>query len=168
MSKLNTQIEGLSEVINNLRKVTPFLMEEQRAILEYAAVPLVDAIQRKVPVSTKVHYRYKRLGNGQFQKIAYHPGNLKKSIQILNLKKTKDVYIGPKVSKSAGASKYGSGKSVDGYYAHMVEFGTSHSRARPFMRPGFAEGAPVTMRRIERAYELRMKKLATKNNWNNE
>lgn len=73
------------------------------------AKPLVDAAKANVPVDT---------------------ANLKKSIGI-NRKKTKDKsQVWFTVSPRKG------GKN-DGFYGHMVEFGTSKMAAQPFMRPAF-------------------------------
>lgn len=71
--------------------------------------PLVDAARANVPVDT---------------------GNLKKSIGI-NRKRTKDkstmwFTISPR-----------KGGVNDGFYGHMIEFGTSKMTAQPFMRPAF-------------------------------
>ncbi|MFW2600155.1 HK97-gp10 family putative phage morphogenesis protein [Aliarcobacter butzleri] len=73
------------------------------------AKPLVDAAKANVPVDT---------------------ANLKRSIGI-NRKKTKDKsQVWFTVSPRKG------GKN-DGFYGHMVEFGTSKMAAQPFMRPAF-------------------------------
>lgn len=160
----NNYVTGLREAVENLRKVLPYLVEEQRKILEYAAVPMVEAVQRLAPVSNRVHYRYKKTGSGT-AKIAYHPGNLRNSVRILDLRRTRDVFVGPKIAKGGRGRRYGVGNAVDAYYAHMVEFGTSKNRARPFMRPGFLAGAPHTLRRLELAYRQRVAQLARRNRW---
>lgn len=162
----NNLVTGISEAVANLRKVLPYLVEEQKKILTYAAVPMVDAIAAKAPVSRKVHYRYKEVG-GEKIKIAYHPGNLKKSIRVLDLRRTQNVFVGPKVSKRGKARRYGVGNLVDAYYAHMVEYGTMHSRAKPYMRPGFLAAAPQSLKRIEYGYRQRMAQLARRNGWKN-
>ena len=73
------------------------------------AKPLVDAARANVPVDT---------------------GNLKKSIGI-NRKRTKDKST---VWFTVSPRK---GEPNDGFYGHMIEFGTSKIAAQPFMRPAF-------------------------------
>lgn len=57
-------------------------------------------------------------------------GNLKKSIGIIKRKSKDKTKIRFSVTPRRG------GKN-DGFYSHMVEFGTSKMAAQPFMRPAF-------------------------------
>ena len=70
---------------------------------------LVDEARRNVPIDT---------------------GNLKKSIGTIK-RKTKDKNI---VKFSVSPRRKGKN---DGFYGHMIEFGTSKMSAQPFMRPTF-------------------------------
>ena len=96
--------------------------EVQRAAisdLKDSAEMMTIAIKSRTPVSSKPHSRYKRMANsgrrmpkGYGVKVAtYRPGNLRKSIRRLNLRKMKTaVMVGPLLG----------GKAIDGYYAHFV------------------------------------------------
>ena len=107
---------SVEETINTealLKALCQFPKNIQNNVLAGAvragAKPLVDAARTNVPVDT---------------------GNLKKSIGI-NRKKTKDKStVWFTVSPRKGGVN-------DGFYGHMIEFGTSKMTAQPFMRPAF-------------------------------
>lgn len=147
MNGLN--VRGLDEVISNLGKFDQLFESRRRTVLMYAAVPLVAEMAKRAPVGSKPHVRYyksgkKKAGKGQ-GRIAkrYRPGNLRGSVMILrHLRRNEAVNVGPKVGKSR----------FDGYYAHMVEFGTIHSNRRPFVQPAIDVAAPQVRRRIELEY----------------
>lgn len=63
------------------------------------------------------------------RKVPIKTGTLKKSIVSIQRKAQ-----GGQITFSVTPSK---GKPNDGWYAHFVEFGTSHSSAKPFLRPAF-------------------------------
>ena len=133
MARINGGIDKeIQDAIKTLRKLPAAMRGEARkSILKKAAIPLQNAAVAAAPRSKKPHRRKK----GGLS-IVYFPGNLKGSIQILNFRKSQDVFVGAKISKkSQSAAAYGRGRRVDGYYAHMVEFGTRNYTARPFMRP---------------------------------
>ena len=94
------------------------------------AKPLVDAAKANVPVDT---------------------ANLKKSIGI-NRKKTKDKsQVWFTVSPRKGGKK-------DGFYVHMVEFGTSKMAAQPFMRPAFESQDKQSIEAVKEYMALRIDK----------
>lgn len=159
---MNQSLKTQLSIINaNLEKYLKDFQDEgkRKQVLEYAAKPLVDAAQTSAPVGINVHYRYK--GNGKGKKrsgkghgtivATYKPGNLKGSIQVLKkLRKSKNVFVGPAVNKG---KVFGPTKS-DGYYAHMVEYGTSQKSARPFFRPALERSRGQVLRRIEIAVKV--------------
>ena len=63
------------------------------------------------------------------RKVPIKTGTLKKSIVSIQRKAQNG-----QITFSVTPSK---GKPNDGWYAHFVEFGTSHSSAKPFLRPAF-------------------------------
>ncbi|MDS1371032.1 HK97-gp10 family putative phage morphogenesis protein [Aliarcobacter butzleri] len=94
------------------------------------AKPLVNAAKANVPVDT---------------------ANLKRSIGI-NRKKTKDKsQVWFTVSPRKG------GKN-DGFYGHMVEFGTSKMAAQPFMRPAFESQDKQSIEAVKEYMALRIDK----------
>jgi HK97 gp10 family phage protein len=80
-----------------------------RGAVRAGAKPIVDEARALVPKDT---------------------GNLKKSIGIVS-RKSKDR---SKVKFSVTPRR---GGKYDGFYAHMIEFGTSKMQPQPFMRPAF-------------------------------
>lgn len=119
---------------------------ERKRILKEAAQPVIMAARARAPVSIAVHYRY---GRGTGRVVAeYHPGNLQRSVRVLNFRRSPDVFVGPALAQG-GTSGVFKGSRVDAYYAHFVEFGTSRTPAQPFMRPGFYQSRALSMRIIE-------------------
>ena len=121
----------------------------RKKILRSAADHFVDAARANIKDSTKAHHRYShrgkltsrlKAGKGSGRVIAtYKPGNLRRSIQILRhgkFRRLQSVFVGPKADRSP-SGVFGNEDKVDGYYAHMVEFGTVNSAPQPFMRPAF-------------------------------
>lgn len=140
---VNPKLEQeISVLMRKFRAVADDAKRDGRAILEYAAGPMVSAIAAAAPVSDEVHFRYStakanksiRAPKGKGNIAAeYHPGNLERSIRTLKFRRSDAVFVGPKLtSGSRGVFK---GARTDAYYAHMVEFGTEHSQPTPFVRP---------------------------------
>lgn len=134
----DVSITGLEEAVKALQSLgAAFPKKEQQKLLAKAAVPLVKAAKANIPESDEPHYRYrggsKKSGKGKGEIIAvYYPGNLRKSIRTKRLSKSSDVFVGPVTAKSPFGS-FGSGK-VDGYYAHLVEYGTVYQGGVGYMR----------------------------------
>ena len=123
-------------ILSRLRDLPKDYDKERKSLLKKAAKPVVKALKSSAIFKgePKPHDRYH---NGR--KVAtYYPGNLKRSIRTLKFRRSKDLFVGPKLGKKGSTGTF-KGNKVDGYYGHMVEFGTVHSKAQPFMRPGFAK-----------------------------
>jgi HK97 gp10 family phage protein len=100
----------------------------------------------------------------------YLKGNLRNSIQALEFKKTKEMFVGPKVYKTKRKVVGATPKTSNAYYAHMVEYGTAHAAPSPFMRPGFIKGKPEALnkmvryvKKVVRVYGLYLEREARKN-----
>lgn len=158
----------VNQAVKTLEKLTYHFEDEQRKMLEYAAQPMVNAMQAGAPVGTKIHYRYpKRMGGrakrGEGQRIAtYHPGNLRRSFRVLDLRRTKDVIVGAKLAKNNARGLFGFAK-YDAYYLNWVEFGTRHMAARPFVRPAIVSASPAVIRRMQVAVNWFTAKFARQN-----
>ncbi len=117
--------------MRRLGTVSARTRRESQRILSVAAKPLVEEIRARAPQSPAEHYRYK-----DGKKVAtYVPGNLGMSFQVLPLRRMRSVIVGPKAARTASGRFGSSERKTDGYYAHMVEFGTIHQSAQPFVRP---------------------------------
>lgn len=141
---LNKEFNQLAKLFESL----PAAIDAQtrKQILTESAEPLVEAAKQHAPRSDKTHYMYSgadkltkgmRAPKGMGKKVArFDPGNLSESIGVLNhgpFRKSPNVYVGPRYPGKGG--KVGRAKVAP--YAHMVEFGTSKMKAKPYMRPAF-------------------------------
>ena len=151
----------VSAAIKTLDQFTVGLDAERKKMLEYAAIPLVDELQRRAPVGVRIHTSYKSRKSGGGAQGKYYPGNLKKSFRTLDLRKTSAVIVGAKLTKG-GRGTFGLGR-FNAYYLHWVEYGTAKMAARPFVRPAIISAAPAAVRRITNAARLYAEKFAAKN-----
>ena len=158
----------VNAAVKTLEKLTYNLEREQKNILEYAAKPMVEAMKAGAPVGTKVHLRYPksrggRAKRGEGQSVAkYYPGNLKGSFRVLDLKRAKtSVIVGAQLAKG-GKGTFGKSK-YDAYYLAMVEFGTRHTPARPFVRPAIISASPAVIKRVMLACRMFTEKFARQN-----
>lgn len=126
---MDAQLQAdLNNVIGRLRKLEPTLQAGPvKRNLATAAKPLVQAVKAATPVGTKEHSRYSR----GVKVATYKPGNLKRSMQTLRFRRSKNaVFVGPKLG----------GARADGYYAHIVE------GRRPFFTPVVNAMAPSVLK----------------------
>lgn len=144
----------VNQAVKTLEKLTYNFENEQKAILEDCAVPMVDAMQAGAPMGTKIHVRYpKRRGarakSGEGVRVAkYYPGNLKKSFRVLDLKRSKAVIVGAKLAKSGTKGTFG-GSRFDAYYLRWVEYGHGDVAAKPFVRPAIIKASPRVITRMK-------------------
>ena len=140
-AELNTLIRKLDGLVDTAKR------NRDRVLME-AAGPLKSAIAGRAPQSDKAHKRYStpkisgkiRAPKGSGTVVAiYKPGNLRKSLQTLRFRRSKAVFIGPRVQRSEG-------KMPDGYYAHMVNFGTVSQAPQRFVEAGVAAAGDTSLR----------------------
>ena len=176
-AQLNKDLRSIKNKLKRL-PVSAFPIEAQEEVLRYAAKPLVSAAQEKAPVM-KDRAKVTVTMNGK--RYEYYPGNLKASIQEIRFKRRASnitgkaqqatggrLFFGPKVSKRRGRSgkvfTYGkNNKSVDAFYAAMVEFGTSKQSPQPFMRPAFDQTKGIILSRARRGMRRLMDEWKAKN-----
>jgi len=128
------EFKGIRELARNLESLPDKLQKSaEKAVLRAGAVPIRRVAKAKAPV-----------GTGPAK------GLLKKSIG-LSVKKVKGITsarVGPRsnpVSLGIKIARKTKGKRRKGepyeafknpvYYSHLVEYGTAHSAAKPFIRP---------------------------------
>lgn len=144
----------VNQAVKTLEKLTYNFSQEQRAILEDCAVPMVDAMQAGAPTGTKIHVRYPksrgaRAKRGEGTRVAkYYPGNLKGAFRVLDLKRAKAVIVGAKLARSGTKGTFGKSR-FDAYYLHWVEFGTRNMAAKPFVRPAMIKASPRVIKRMQ-------------------
>lgn len=127
---MTDRVEGLDALLRTFQRLTNSVPESvQRRALEEGAEIIANEARRLVPVDS---------------------GNLRDSIAVsdrplggaFKMDRTLEgggvtVYVGPT-----------RGGDPDGYYGHMVEFGTIAMAAHPFMRPAFDNTRAEVQRRI--------------------
>ena len=127
MSDLS-QIQGFDQLVAKLNKLgsSRTVKSSMTKVLRKVAKPLVKVARSKAPKGSRDHKRYVKGKGGIGTVIVIKKGNLSRSIGIRNNRKSKgaELFVGPRL-----------GGKNDGYYAHMVEFGTKYTPAQPFMRP---------------------------------
>ena len=145
--RLNGEVQ---ELMRELRAIASNAKRLTARTLTVATEPLIAELNVAAPIGTRVHKRYStpkaarsiRAGRGKGVVVAtYKPGNLAFSFQRFRFRGAKySVQVGAKLAKGAAAGDFGGfGGRSDGYYLHMVEFGTRHMSARPFVRPTWAK-----------------------------
>jgi HK97 gp10 family phage protein len=115
--KITAKIEGFAEIARLLRELGPQLAAKVGdRAVRRAAKPLVDEMKRLVPVDT---------------------GALRRSLAAAANRRNK--------RQSRRGVRIGA-RRPESRIAHLVEFGTSHSAAKPFMRPALdSQGNVVIM-----------------------
>ena len=156
---IDAQLQAdLNRVINNLKTLEPFIQKSGRADLREAAKILSTAVAIRTPVGTKTHKRYqakkgKRAAKGSGTVVAtYRPGNLRRSIRVLNFRRSPAAFVGPKL-----------GKNPDGYYAHMVERGTTTQRAQEFFKKAVASAGNATLNKAIQLLSRRIESYGVNN-----
>ena len=86
------------------------------------------------------------------------PGTLKRSLYQKQIREKSNAllqtfFVGVRRGRSAKKTKKG---TLDAWYAHFVEFGTSKMAARPFMRPAFEAKKSAAVQAIERYLQKRI------------
>lgn len=136
--------QEINNVITALRKIGAETRNGIKADVSEGGKMLVAAIKQRAPVGTRTHIRYNSAGKVV---ATYKPGNLKKSIRILPLRRVKNAVIVGPISR---------GKTPDGYYAHMLEFGTVKMFAQPFVEPAVNAVSGAVQDRILKALKNRI------------
>lgn len=105
-------VTGVDEAIESLHNFSERVQKNiMKGAIRAGCKPIVQAAKSNAPVDTK---------------------NLKKSIGIVSRKTKSKTFVRFSVTPRRG------GKN-DGFYAHMIEFGTSKMSPQPFMRPALEE-----------------------------
>lgn len=148
-----------------------FSAKERRNVLTSGARALVLAVRSKIPEAKEDVKRYstpkvkkkQRAPKGMGKVIAvYTPGNARRSYGILPLRRSAEVYVGPKVSKGSSGGVF-TGTRVDGYYFHMLEYGTRFIPALAPIRRGLTEAKGIINERLRKGFEKHTKSWVAKN-----
>lgn len=157
---IDQQIQNdLNRVITTLRRMSPTVRKAGKADLMEAAKILEAAVKGRTPIGEVVHRRYssskgKRAKRGSGRVVAtYKPGNLRKSMQRLNFRRSNAAFVGPQLRK----------ENPDGYYAHMVERGTIRQPAQNFVKNAVQAAGNQTLRFAAKLIERRINSFGKNN-----
>ena len=109
-----------------------------------------DAARANLSSKTKNNTPTKRYDAAGNHVATYYPGNLKRSIRVLPLRKAKfSVHIGAFMPKRNSRGDF-RGNRVDGWYAHFVERGTAKTKhsGYKFMDKAFNQTNPIMKAKI--------------------
>ena len=124
--------KDLNTVVGKLRSFGPKISRTAKQDLNEAAKVIVQAAKANAPQSAKPHQGAISLGH-KSKRITIKPGNLKRSIRRLALRRVKSAAIvGIKL-----------GGAVDGWYGRFVEQGTKYQRAQYFMERAKNSAGPI-------------------------
>lgn len=139
---LQSDLNGL---IRKLQGIEAAVKKDIKGDLKEASSAIVAAIKERAPIGTRKHGR---------KGVVYLPGNLRKSIQVLPLRRTKNaVIIGPRAR----------GGTPDGFYARFLEFGTQKMTARPFIEPAVDASLPIAQKFALELLRRRVERYAQQN-----
>ena len=140
----------INEVIRKLeRAVVTFSKNDRKGLLIKAAAPVRKTLRSK----TKFRKRGSRVNILDGKR--YYPGNLKRSMKVLKLKKTSSVFVGPEFGGRTGATEYGKNyKSVDGYYYAMA-YGNGATYERRLLIPAAKQSEQAAIRAFKKDFARR-------------
>lgn len=126
MSDFGVVQEDIERCVNTFRACAKVFDENRHRIAKIGGTYFAAAAEAAAPKGTVPHKRY---SNGTVV-ATYAPGNLGRSMQVLDLRRTKNVYVGAKL-KGGGKGTF-AGARADGYYMHMVERSTVKWDGKPY------------------------------------
>lgn len=136
MSNAGAVIQGVSELMKQLQAIIP-TPEETKKTLTHIATPMMEQIKANAPVDKNTQSKYR--------------GALRESVQLIKIDSSKTVVIGinRKVLKRMKAPI-----NLD----YLVEYGTSHSMAQPFIRNAYDGGKQQVLTNLEKDFETLVQK----------
>ncbi len=117
--------------------IEDFDRRDRQRILYRAARPLVAAARKLAPKSARAHYRRVKKASGTpsaGDRIKYNPGNVRRSIKRLALRRSKDAFVGVENRKKTVQEYGGSGQPTDPYYVAMI-YGSAAAFKRRVLTP---------------------------------
>lgn len=139
-----------NDLIRKLQRIEGVITKDTTGIFKDASRIIISAIKGRAPMSDRAHKRY---SNGNVV-ATYKPGNLRRSIQVLPLRRVKRaVVIGPRAR----------GGTPDGYYARFLEFGTVKMSKIPFVGPAVEASYGIAQKFTLELLKRRIEKYAEQN-----
>jgi len=149
------KVIGDKELIKELKKLNASVQRKvMRPAINFGLTPIRQETARRAPRDTGLLSKSikKKVGKrGAWGKV-YVDSQTKYQVET----------AGNTVNKRVGAKSDEKGIQNPAKYAHLVEFGTKHSRSKPFMRPAMESKKGIAYSRIARKAKERINKLAKK------
>jgi len=159
MSNVNTQRDlnrQIDAVMRNLNKVlVDYSRKDRKKITRKAAQKVAVAARRNPGFKDSKRPHTRKDGE---RVITYTPGNLRRSLKVLSLRKSADAYVGPQFAKKKSDKYGGVGQPVDGYYAAMLYGSAAAFQSRvliPALRRGKAAAEKILIKETEKAITAR-------------
>jgi len=144
MSSFSFNIQGAKELDNALKSLGIELETKiARSAVRAGAVVIKDRAVELAPISEEEG----------------HSGTLKRSIQVVMRSKKVGDAVASVVTRAG--KKYNT-KGMNAWYAGMIEFGTKHRRATPFMRPALDSQGQNAVKRMSEVIQKRIAFFARK------
>ncbi len=167
-----TMEQEIEAAARTFQKFGQVMQGEVKRVTALGGYYFASAAEAAAPTGTKIHKRYStakvsksmRAPKGSGNVVAtYLPGNLKRSIRVLDLKRTKNATIvGAKLNKGAVSGTF-SGMRADGYYMHMVEKGTKNWSGKPFFLASWERAKPRVTAIMVKEFERVITKFESEN-----
>ena len=166
--------EDLQRALKDFEKIAKRMRDPEwrKEALTTAANMVASAAQsnQRENDAKEVHYYYpgrtpgiRRARNSQLgSRVKIKPGNLRLSIQKLNLKKTPRVFIGPKIKDKITAKTIGSyPANSDGFYAWMSQktIRSAEDFRRTIMEPALSSTTARVIAHLDRETAKQVEKL---------
>jgi len=141
----------IQKVVNKLKRLPKDLQKKElKRILKKNAKTLVKKAKSNIPKASKPVHRYK---DGKIV-ATYKPGNLRKSIRVLPLRRSKSVFVGPVT---------GGKRKIDGYYGHFMEFGNRFFQGIHYMEKAYKSTRYIVLAGIANDVRQSLNKYLRKN-----
>ena len=134
--QLNIRVDGLDKALLKLKELSRVDRKKARrfqSAIKKSAKPMIDAVREEISSSdrrgrsTKTITTRKETSKApaRTKDVTYRKGNLKRSIGFVKPKKRGDLYglVGARFGSKAG-------KTFDGYYAAIVNYGSRRGKSR--------------------------------------
>lgn len=124
------------------RALVDYSQKDRRRISRKAASKIAVAARRNTGFndSPRAHFRK----NGE-QRIRYNPGNLRRSLGVVSLRRSKDAFVGPRFATKRATAYGGVGQPVDGYYAAIL-YGSALAFRRRVLEPALQRGRSAALK----------------------
>ena len=136
---LNKQIDAVMRDLD--RVLVDYSEKDRKRITRKAAQKVATAARRNPGFSDSSKPHFRKSGSNR---IEYKPGNLRRSIGVVSLRRSQDAFVGPRFATKRATTYGGVGNPVDGYYAAML-FGSAAAFQSRVLNPALRNGKTAAL-----------------------